>query len=136
MTTQLTPSTSQAKAGKYLTFMLANEHYGIPALKVCEIIRLCAITAVPRMPDYVKGVINLRGKIIPVMDPRLKFRHSEIKNGERTCIVVVLVGSGTGIHRVGIIVDAVEEVVTLPQADIEPTPQFGASIDPSCILGM
>lgn len=126
-----------AASGKYLTFTLGDESYGIGVLKVREIIRVPDITAVPQMPDYVKGVVNLRGKVIPVADLRVKFRLSNIKNTERTCVVVVQVQLPSGSKPlIGLIVDAVEEVVNIPSTDIEPTPDFGAALDTHYILGM
>lgn len=126
-----------AKPGKYLTFVLGRESYGVPVLKVREIIRLCDITPVPNMPLHIRGVINLRGKVIPVVDLRLKFQLSKIEDHDRTCIVVVnvLVASGAQ-SLLGLIVDSVEEVVNVPQTDLEPTPEFGMPLDTDFILGM
>ena len=124
-------------AGKYLTFMLGRESYGIPALKVRTIIRLPDITPVPQMPDYIRGVINLRGKVIPVLDLRLKFHLSDGAFNERTCIIVLQVGFPAGsTTQVGIIADAVEEVVLIPHNDVESSPNFGANLSTECILGM
>jgi purine-binding chemotaxis protein CheW len=124
-------------AGKYLTFTLAGESYGIAVIKVREIIRPLNITHVPQMPAFVKGVINLRGKVIPIVDLRLKFELAEAKNTERTCIVVVQVVLGAGTTAMmGLVVDGVEEVANIAAADIEPTPDFGASLDTAYILGM
>jgi purine-binding chemotaxis protein CheW len=124
-------------SGKYLTFTLHQESYGIDVLKVREIIRLTNITAVPQMPEYVKGVINLRGKIIPVMDLRLRFAFSDIQNTEQTCIIVAQVKLPDGkLTQMGLIVDGVEEVLNIAGADIEETPDFGAQIDTNYILGM
>jgi len=123
-------------AAKYLTVVLDQEAYGLAVLKVREIIRLQKITPVPQLPDYVKGVINLRGRVVPIVDLRVKFGlKAEI--AERTCIVVVqvLVGNQQPV-QMGLIVDAVEEVVTLTEAEIEPTPDFGVRIDTSYLLGM
>jgi purine-binding chemotaxis protein CheW len=131
-----TPATTAALAGKYLTVVLEDEAYGIAVLKVREIIRVQKITPVPQMPDFVKGVINLRGRVIPVVDLRVKFG---LKAGftERTCIVVVQVKLGTDqIVQMGLIVDTVEEVVTLTPDVIEPTPDFGARLSTEYILGM
>ena len=126
-----------AKPGKYLTFILGHESYGVPVLKVREIIRLCAITVVPNMAQHIKGVINLRGKIIPVVDLRLTFRLAAIQDNDRTCIVVVEVHLASGVAALmGLIVDGVEEVVNIPQNEIEPTPDFGTTIDTEYILGM
>ena len=124
-------------AGKHLTFMLGRECYGLPVLKVREIIRLCEITPVPQMPDYIKGVLNLRGKIIPVADLRVKFALAGIENTDLTCIVVVSVALPDKTPTLmALIVDAVEEVVNITAADIEPKPDFGAGLDTGDILGM
>ena len=127
---------TSALAGKYLTVVLDNEAYGIAVLKVQEIIRLQKITTVPQMPHYVKGVINLRGRVIPVIDLRIKFGlKAEI--AERTCIVVVQISVGAGRNvQMGLVVDSVEEVVNLTGSEIEPTPEFGAKIDTSYLLGL
>jgi purine-binding chemotaxis protein CheW len=124
------------REGKYLTFSLTGEEYGIGILKVKEIIGLMAITTIPRMPSYVKGVINLRGKVIPVIDLRLKFAMEEAEYTERTCIIVVEISCGSGRLLIGIIVDSVSEVLNVKGADIEDTPAFGASLDTAYILGM
>lgn len=124
------------REGKYLTFSLAGEEYGIGILKVKEIIGLMAITTIPRMPPYVKGVINLRGKVIPVIDLRLKFAIAEAAYTERTCIIVVEIAGGNGRILIGIIVDSVSEVLNVKGVDIEDTPAFGASLDTEYILGM
>ena len=127
----------QSLAGKYLTFALGSESYAIPVLKVREIIRLTSITTVPQMPDYIRGVINLRGKIIPVMDLRLRFGFAGAANTEQNCIVVVQVKNPTGqATAMGLVVDAVEEVAQLVATDIEETPDFGAQVDTQYILGM
>jgi len=132
-----TAGSMQTLAGKHLTFVLGREHYGLPVLKVREIIRLCEITPVPQMPDYIKGVLNLRGKIIPVADLRVKFRLSHIENTDLTCVVVVQVSLPDNTKTMmGLIVDAVEEVVNLTAADIEPTPDFGGGFQADYILGM
>jgi len=133
-------STSAAKldlSGKYLTFVLGNESYGIPVLKIREIISMLHITPVPQMPSYVKGVINLRGKVIPVIDLRVKFSLQNEEVTDSTCIVVVQVAVGSGdTKQIGLIVDAVEEVANIAQADIEPAPDFGGTVEVSYILGM
>ena len=137
LTTNTAPGNVATLAGKYLTFVLAEEAYGIPVLKVREIIRLTAITTVPQMPGYIRGVINLRGKIIPVMDLRLRFGFAAAANTEQNCIVVVQVKNLTGgATAMGLVVDAVEEVAQLAAADIEETPDFGAQVDTEYILGM
>ncbi|SRR5258708_2521544 len=136
MSTQtVSPSTSQLN-GKYLTVVLDNEFYGIAVLKVREIIRFQKITPVPRMPDFVKGVINLRGRVIPIIDLRIKF-GLQAHIAERTCIVVVQVRvSSQQAVQMGLIVDSVEEVVTLNEKEIEPTPDFGTKVNTEYILGM
>ncbi len=127
---------SPSIAGKYLTVVLENEAYGIAVLKVREIIRLQKITPVPQMPSFVKGVINLRGRVIPVVDLRAKF-GLKAEVAERTCIVVVQVKLPTDqTVQMGLVVDSVEEVVTLTKEEIEPTPEFGARVDTTYLLGM
>ena len=134
--TATSPQLAQA-AGKYLTFFLGRETYGIPVLKVREIISMLHITPVPQMPAYVKGVINLRGKVIPVIDLRTKFSLPEADLSESTCIVVVQVGSADAEKKqIGLIVDAVEEVANIAQGDIEAPPDFGGSLEIHYILGM
>jgi purine-binding chemotaxis protein CheW len=132
-----TAATTQSLAGKYFTFTLQHESYGIDVLKVREIIRHTTITAVPQVPPHILGVINLRGKIIPVMDLRLRFGFSNVSGLDQTCIVVVLVKLPEGkAAPMGLVVDAVEEVVNLPAADIEETPEFGGQICTDYILGI
>jgi purine-binding chemotaxis protein CheW len=129
-------STTASLAGKYLTLLLDREAYGIAVIKVREIIRHQKITPVPQMPASVKGVINLRGRIIPVIDLRIKFGLAA-ELTERTCVVVVQVQAPSGTAmQMGLIVDAVEEVANLSAADIEPTPEFGTKIDTAYLLGM
>jgi purine-binding chemotaxis protein CheW len=130
-------ATMAALAGKYLTFTLERESYAIPVLKVREIIRVIPITAVPQMPAYVRGVINLRGKIIPVMDLRLRFGFAEAATSETNCIVVVQVKSHSGgVTAMGLVVDGVEEVAQIATADLEPTPDFGMQVDTDYLLAM
>ena len=131
-----TQQTTAGRAAKYLTIVLDGEAYGLAVLKVREIIRLQKITPVPQVPVFIKGVINLRGRVIPIIDLRVKFGlKAEIT--ERTCIVVVQVHSPAGLPvQMGLIVDAVEEVANLNEADIEPTPEFGTQLDTSYLLGM
>jgi purine-binding chemotaxis protein CheW len=134
---EATNATSVApREGKYLTFALAEEGYGIGILKVREIIGMLPITSVPRTPPFVKGVINLRGKVIPVVDLRLKFSMSEMTYSERTSIIVVEVKALSGNVQIGIVVDAVSEVVNIRAEDIEDTPAFGTRLDTEYILGM
>lgn len=125
-----------AGGGKYLTFSLDREEYGIGILQVREIIGLMPITSIPRMPDYVKGVINLRGKVIPIVSLRLKFGLEEVAPTERTCIVVVEVGGSASETLIGLVVDSVSEVLNIKDEDIEPAPEFGTGLDTRYILGM
>lgn len=124
------------REGKYLTFSLANEEYGIGILKIKEIIGLMPITSVPRTPEYVRGVINLRGKVIPVIDLRLRFSMAEKEYTDRTCIVVVEIGTQAMDMIIGIVVDSVSEVLNIKNDDIEDTPAFGTSLNTEYILGM
>ena len=122
---------------KYVTFTLGQESYGLPVLHVREIIRICPITPVPNMPPHVRGVINLRGTIIAVLDLRSKFSMAPVPPGERACIIVLQLGAAsTRPTCIGIIVDAVEEVVQLGNSEIEPCPDFGGSTASQYILGV
>lgn len=125
-----------SREGKYLTFCLAGEEYGIGILKVKEIIGMMTITSIPQTPGYVKGVINLRGKVIPVIDLRLKFGMESIAYTERTCIIVVDIKGGTRAIQMGIVVDSVSEVLNIKPGEIEDTPTFGTRLDTDYILGM
>lgn len=118
--------------GKYLTFVLDDEEYGLEILKVREIIGVQDITSVPQTPAFMKGVINLRGKVIPVLDLRIKFGLDEAEYTEATCIIVVEVGD----LLMGIVVDTVSEVLDIAGADIEPSPQFGGQVRTDFIRGM
>jgi purine-binding chemotaxis protein CheW len=130
------PAPTSSIAGKYLTVALGNESYGIAILKVREIIRMQKITHVPQMPAFVKGVINLRGRVIPVVDLRVKFGLAA-EFADRTCIVVVQVKLlNEQVVHMGLIVDSVEEVVTLSASEIEPTPDFGTKLNTEYLLGM
>ena len=122
--------------GKYLTFSLDREEYGIGILKIKEIIGMMEITPVPKTPEFVKGVINLRGKVIPVIDLRLRFGMAEDAYTERTCIIVVEVEGQVGTILMGIVVDAVSEVMNIKGEDIEQTPNFGTKLSTEYILGM
>jgi purine-binding chemotaxis protein CheW len=124
------------KEGKYLTFILANEEYGIGILRIKEIIGMMPITSVPQTPEFIKGVINLRGKVIPVMDLRLRFGMPSLDYTERTCIIVVEIDGQTGTVQIGIVVDAVSEVLNIRAEDIEATPSFGTRLNTDFILGM
>jgi len=134
---ETTSETGRKLAAKYLTFVLGRESYGIAVLAIREIIRMTDITSVPQMPAYVKGVINLRGKVIPILDLRLKFRLARVEMTERTCIIVVQVKTTAGARMLmGLIVDAVEEVLNIAAGDIEQAPDFGARLETDYILGM
>lgn len=128
--------TMSHREGKYLTFTLAGEEYGIGILKIKEIIGMMPITTVPRTPEFVKGVINLRGKVIPVIDLRMRFAMEEIAYNDRTCIIVVEIHQQADTVQIGIVVDAVSEVLNIKAADIEDTPTFGSKLDTDYILGM
>ncbi len=125
-----------AKAGKYLTFQLGNEVYGLEILKVQEIIGMLRVTRVPRTPVFVRGVINLRGKVIPVIDLRLKFSMETQPDTERTCIIVVQVAQNGTHVTMGIIVDEVSEVLNVAAEDIEPPPSLHKGVNIDFILGM
>jgi purine-binding chemotaxis protein CheW len=127
---------TEERAGKYLVFHLGNEEFGIRVLKVREIMGIQDITAVPQTPGYVKGVINLRGKVIPVVDLRLKFGLPPIEYTPRTCIIVVQVQADSHGMMMGIVVDGVAEVLNLVAGDIEDTPDFGQGVVTSYLLGM
>ena len=127
---------ADSRAGKYLTFELGKEEFGIQVLKVREIMGVQDITVVPQTPPFVRGVINLRGKVIPVVDLRLKFGLPEIDYTQRTCIIVVQVASADTSMLMGIIVDGVSEVINLNTGDIENTPDFGRGVEVPYLLGM
>ncbi len=129
-------SAMSSAAGKYLTFKLREESYGLGILKVQEIIGIMPVTRVPRTPVFTRGVINLRGKVIPVLDLRLKFGMEATADTERTCVVVVQVLRNGDPITMGLIVDEVSEVVNVPEDHIEPPPSLGASVDTEFILGM
>jgi len=124
------------KGGKYLTFALGPEEYGLEIIKVREIIGYIEVTAVPQTPHHVKGVINLRGQVIPVVDLRAKFGMETADVTDQTCIVVVEISQGARNFSTGIVVDNVQEVLDIDGQDIEDAPQFGASVDTDFILGM
>lgn len=120
------------EGNQHVTFTLGEEEYGIDILAVQEIIGFTHITHVPHLPDFIRGVINLRGMVVPVMDLRLKFGLGLADYSSHTCIIVVKVAERT----MGMVVDAVSEVVHLPDASIEPAPSFGARINTDFIQGM
>lgn len=122
-------------AGKYLTFELGSEVYGLDIIKVREIIGMITVTSVPRTPEFVRGVINLRGKVLPVVDLRLKFGMEAKEDTERTCTIVVEVTSDD-VVTMGIIVDEVSEVLDVSLEQLEPPPAFGGSTDAEFIMAM
>jgi len=124
------------REGKYLTFTLADEEYGIGILKIREIIGMMPITTVPQTPEFVKGVINLRGKVIPVIDLRLRFGMGAIDYNDRTCIIVVEITGGQDTIQIGTVVDSVSEVLNIKGGEIEDTPTFGTKLNTDYILGM
>lgn len=128
--------TSHYREGKYLSFALGHEEYGLEILKVREIIGYIAVTAVPQTPAYVKGVINLRGQVIPVIDLRTKFGMATAEVTEQSCIIVVEIAQMNRTCSMGIIVDHVQEVLDIAGEAIEETPQFGAAVETDFILGM
>ena len=128
--------TMSDREGKYLTFTLAGEGYGIEIAKIKEIIGMMDITPLPQTPEYVKGVINLRDKVIPVVDLRLKFAVEATEYTERTCIIVAEIAGPSGTVQIGIIVDSVSEVLNISGREIEETPSFGAKLSTDYILGM
>lgn len=135
MATALATET-RAKEGKYLTFALAKEEYGIEILKVREIIGYMSITAVPRMPVFVKGVINLRGQVIPVIDLRCRFDMETKEITDQTCIIVVDISHEGRSFNAGLIVDRVQEVLDIGQENIDDAPQFGTDVNTDFILGI
>jgi purine-binding chemotaxis protein CheW len=124
------------EGGKFLTFLMANEKYGLEILKVREIMGMMDVTSVPTTPAFVRGVINLRGKVIPVVDLRLKFGLEAKEDTQRTCIIVVHLTHTAQEMTMGIIVDEVSDVLDIDQNQIEPPPSFGANIRTDFILGM
>jgi purine-binding chemotaxis protein CheW len=123
---------ADSKGGKFLTFFLAGEEYGLEILKVHEIIGLMPITPVPRTPTYVNGVINLRGKVIPIVDLRLKLEMDSTEQTDQTCIIVV---QASGLD-VGVIVDKVSEVLDIAGNEIDEAPSFGTNVNSDYILGI
>lgn len=122
--------------GKFLTFRLAEEEYGIRIQKVREIVGMAPVVRVPKLPPHVLGVVNLRGKVIPVLDLRLRFQMEAAEYDDRTCIVVVERDAERGAGLTGIVVDAVSEVLHIPKETIQQAPSFGAEVDAGCIFGI
>lgn len=142
MVAPVMPLIDPKRAGKYLSFQLGSEEYAIRVLEVREIVRIQHITSVPDMPREVRGVINLRGKVIPVIDLRLKFGMPGMEYGARTCIIVVELQSraveqqSTPQGPMGVIVDEVSEVLNLAESDTQDTPDFGSGVETPFLLGM
>ncbi len=126
----------ESLADKYLTFKLGDEEYGITILKVQRIIQMQTITPVPKTPEYMRGVINLRGKIIPVISLRNKFGMEQKEDSETTCVIVVQIGLGGTELTIGVVIDQVSEVIFIEGEDIQETPQFGQNVETEFILGM
>ena len=124
------------QAAQYLTFMLGGEAFGIGIMAVKEIIEFGGITDVPMMPESIRGVINLRGAVVPVMDLAARFGRPQTVPGKRTCIVIVELEGEDGHQLTGVVVDAVSAVLDIPAADIEPAPSFGTRIRGDFIAGM
>jgi chemotaxis signal transduction protein len=122
--------------GKYLTFRLDDQDFGIDILRIKEIIGMMPIRSMPQSPPFIRGVVNLRGEVIPVMDLRARFGMEEKEYSERTCIIILDVGNGAGTSRIGVIVDSVSEVVEMKASDIEDPPRLGDSSKTRYILGM
>lgn len=133
---QSVETSATQRQGKYLVFQLAREEFGVQVLKVREIMGLQEITAVPQTPGFVKGVINLRGKVIPVIDLRRKFGLEDAEYTQRTCIIVVQVNQAGGPMQMGAVVDGVAEVLNIQESEIEDVPDFGAEMTLPHIMGM
>ena len=134
--TKSIPGGKIGRSDKYLTFNLGGEQYGLEILKVREIIGIMDITRVPRTPEFIRGIINLRGKVIPVIDLRKKFTMMTIDDTEQTCIIVVDMLFENNLLLMGIIVDSVSEVLDIDSDEIEDTPIFGSSVSTDFIQGI
>ena len=127
---------TQQEEGQYLTFMIGGEMFAISILGIKEIIEYGHLTTVPMMPDFIRGVINLRGAVVPVVDLSARFGRAASEVTRRSCIVIIEVESGEEKQDVGVVVDSVSEVLEIPAAEIEPAPSFGARIRADFISGM
>lgn len=139
MTTQaITAENQKSRTGKFLTFRVGTESFGVAVLKIKEIIRMQRVTPVPHLPPYMQGIINLRGKVIPVIDLRIKFGLDNIGNTERTCVVVVQIRiqNDNQLAPVGMIVDAVDEVLNIHEEQVEDNPDLGATLENRFIEGL
>ena len=121
---------------QYLTVMLSGETYAISIVRIKEIIQYGQLTAVPRMPDFIRGVINLRGAVVPVIDLSARFGKPPTPVGRRNCIIIIEVAIGSETQSVGVMVDAVNAVLEIPASEIEPPPTFGTNIQADFIAGM
>ena len=133
--TAVTPA-STAEIAQYLTFQLSGEMYAVGILNVKEIIEYGSLTEIPMMPAFIRGVINLRGAVVPVIDLSARFGGRTTESSRRTCIVIIELAHEDERHDIGIVVDAVSEVLEVSSADIEPAPAFGAKIRADFIDGM
>ncbi|MGZ8184774.1 MAG: chemotaxis protein CheW [Methylobacter sp.] len=129
-------SPEQEEQQQYLTFMLSGETYAISILRIKEIIQYGQLTEVPRMPEFIRGVINLRGAVVPVIDLSARFGKPPTAVGRRNCIIIIEVALGTETQSVGVMVDAVNAVLEIPGSEIEPAPTFGTNIRADFIAGM
>jgi len=125
-----------AKGQQYLTFAVTGESFGIAIVSIKEIIEYRATTGVPMMPDFMRGIINLRGRVVPVIDLAVRFGRARGEVTPRTCIVIVEARQGGEQHDLGVVVDAVSAVAEIPDAEIEPAPSFGANLRSEFITGM
>ncbi|MFZ2403928.1 MAG: chemotaxis protein CheW [Methylobacter sp.] len=129
-------SPEQEEQQQYLTFMLSGETYAISILRIKEIIQYGQLTEVPRMPEFIRGVINLRGAVVPVIDLSARFGKPPTAVGRRNCIIIIEVALGAETQSVGVMVDAVNAVLEIPGSEIEPAPSFGTNIRADFIAGM
>ncbi|MCF8179087.1 MAG: chemotaxis protein CheW [Sulfuritalea sp.] len=129
-------SSSTAEIAQYLTFQLGGEMYAVGILNVKEIIEYGSLTEIPMMPAFIRGVINLRGAVVPVIDLAARFGGRQTESSRRTCIVIIELTTADEHHDIGVVVDAVSEVLEVSKADIEPPPSFGARIRADFIAGM
>ena len=125
-----------AEIAQYLTFLLSGEMYAVGILNVKEIIEYGQLTEIPMMPAFIRGVINLRGAVVPVIDLAARFGGHQTESSRRTCLVIIALSNGHDHHDIGVVVDAVSEVLEVSGADIEPAPAFGAKIRADFIEGM
>jgi purine-binding chemotaxis protein CheW len=129
-------ATASFEHSQYLTFMLGGGVFAVGILRIKEIIEYGELTVVPRMPNFIRGVINLRGAVVPVVDLSVRFSGAATAVTRRTCIVIIEVEDGDSQQVIGVMVDAVNEVLEIPPDEVEPPPAFGATIRTEFILGM